>query len=122
MEQLTKEQRLGSAIRQIRVSLKLPTDWIAYKLHYADKSTYCKLERGEIKNINVWLLIEICELYDCNIVQLFFLADIDIFKTKLKSWTEFIETLSNNDFEEIDILYKSAHPTPAKNKKVTLIT
>jgi len=117
MEQLTKEQRLGNTIRQLRLSCNLTTDWVAYRLGYTDKSTYCKFERGEIKDVSVWKIIELCELFECNIVQLFFLAGVDVFKTKIKSCAEFNESLSKNDNKNIKLLKKLLHPPPNERQK-----
>ncbi len=61
---------LGNVIRDLRLSKHITSDWVALKLGYKDKSSYCKLERGEIKEISIWKLLKICKLFDYEIIQL----------------------------------------------------
>ena len=113
MEHLSREQKLGNAIKKLRNLHHLPSDWVAHKLGYADKSSYCKIERGVIKDVSVWKIIEICKLFDCNIVHLFLLAGIDVFDTKIKTWTEFNDSFSkNNEDSQNLILVLLINPPP----------
>jgi len=99
-ELLTQNQRLGYAIRRIRESRKVSALFVSTKLGYKNESTYCRMEHGEIENISIWTILAFCKLLDCNIVHLFKLAEIDIFETQLKNWSEFYVSLANLPDEE----------------------
>src|SRR5574343_322995 len=95
-----EHRELGNAMRRIRQSRNYTAQYVAMKLGYKDESTYCRIERGEVENLSVWKIITFCKLFDCNIFHLFLLADIDIFDTNIKSWSEFKKSLSGISEEE----------------------
>ena len=114
---LAATKRLGSAMKRIRKSQNEKTIFVARKLGYDDDSTYCRIERGEIVNISIWTILDFCKLFDCNIVHLFKLADIDIFETHIKSWSQFYQSLSNLTYQEASELLELADkisPPPYK--------
>jgi transcriptional regulator with XRE-family HTH domain len=106
---LTKNQRLGNAMKQIRESQKASMLFVSKKLGYTSESTYCRMEHGEIENISIWQILNFCKLFECNIVHLFVLADIDIFETKINSWFDFYQSLSNLSNDEAAELIEVAH-------------
>ncbi len=97
---LTNEQRLGNAMRVIRISKGESPDGIAHKLGYTDTSGYCKVERGEIKDISFWKILIYCEYFSCSLFHLSLIAGLDIFGTDIKTLTEFYKSLSNLTEEE----------------------
>lgn len=109
---LTHNKQLGSAMKRIRESRKVSTLFVAKKLGYETESTYCRMEHGTIMNISVWTLLEFCKLFECNIFHLFVLAEIDIFDTKIKTWTEFYQSLSNLPTDEASKLLALANKIP----------
>ena len=109
---LTDCERLGYAMKRIRKSKGCDTLYVAKKLGYDDESTYCRMERGKIQNICIWTILKFCDLFECNIFHLFILADIDIFKTQIKTWTEFYKSLSNLSDNEVEKLNELAKHSP----------
>ena len=68
------------------------------------------LENGKIKHLSESTIRKFCKLLDCNIIHLYRLADIDVFDTKIKTWTQFYKSLSdlhdNKASEFIDLASK----------------
>ncbi len=91
------KQRIGFAIRHVRNANGYSSEYMARKLGYTNNSTYCKIERGELKILDIDLLINICDLLNCSIFHLIIIADFDIIDTKIKSWTEFFFALKDLD-------------------------
>lgn len=96
-------KKIGSTIQVIRVSKRLTQEYMATKLGYNDRSSFAKIERGEYSSLDVFLLIDICRLLECNLVHLMLLAGVDIFDTSIKSYTDFLLSLNytSNDIESI---------------------
>ena len=86
--------QIGEAIKTVRCSRGLKQEFMAFKLGYKDKSYYAKIERGQVETIDIFRLLEICKILDCNLVHLMLLAGIDIFHTRISSWSEFIASLN----------------------------
>ncbi len=105
---LTNYQRLGIVLKQIRHSKQLHINDVAKALDYKNNSSYSRIENGERPEISVWKILKICKLFECNIVYLFILADIDFFEPNIKTWSEFINSLSfildNSDEKTIHTL------------------
>jgi len=112
---LTKNQRLGFAMKQIRESKKASMLFVSKKLGYTTESTYCRMEHGEIENISIWQILNFCKLFECSIIHLFILADIDIFETKIDSWSEFYQSLSNLSNEQATELMEMAQTISKKS-------
>jgi transcriptional regulator with XRE-family HTH domain len=116
---LTEIQRIGNAMKRIRQSKNITTDYIAHKIGYEDKSTYCKIECGNVKHIDESKIRSFCKLMDCNIVYLYKLAGIDVFETKIKTWDEFysmIPKLNDEEAKQIIELAKKISPPPLQNQ------
>lgn len=79
-QQLT---RLGQTIRQVREYRGFKQEYVAYKLGYKDKSMYAKIERGEVKSLDFFLLIRICEVLLCNLVLISMMSEIDVLNTDI---------------------------------------
>lgn len=75
--------RLGKSIRLVRQSRGLKQEYLAYRLGYKDKSMYAKIERGEIKSLDLFMLLRICEVLDCNLVLICMMAEIDVLNTAI---------------------------------------
>jgi len=107
---------IGKAMKRIRQLKSHKTLWVATQLGYKEESTYCRMERGEI-NVYESKVRKFCKLFDCNIVHFYQLAGIDIFETKIKTWTEFYKSLSDLTEEEAAKLMEIANqinPPPYK--------
>ena len=114
---LSEIQHIGNAMRRIRQSKDITTDYIARKFGYEDISTYCKMECGNLKHIDESIIRAFCKLMDCNIVHLYKLAGIDVFETKIKTWDEFyslIPRLNDEEAKHIIELAKKISPPPYK--------
>jgi transcriptional regulator with XRE-family HTH domain len=61
---------IGEAIKTARKQKDLTQEYMALKLGYKDKSTYAKIERGELSRMDLFVLIEICELLDIDFYKL----------------------------------------------------
>lgn len=92
--------QIGEAIKTVRSSRGLKQEFMAFKLGYKNKSNYAKIERGEVETLDICRLLEICKILDCNLVHLMLLAGIDIFNTRISTWTEFMESLNQLPEEE----------------------
>lgn len=61
---------IGEAIRVARKQKDLTQEYMALKLGYRDKSTYAKIERGELGAIDIILLSKICKLLEMDLITL----------------------------------------------------
>lgn len=93
-------QNIGKILKLIRESKNLKMEWVAAKAGYADKSTYSRLEAGKIKHISLAKLLLICESIKCEAFKVMLLASIKQFKYDIKSWPEFIQSLTTLPVEE----------------------
>ncbi len=110
---ITDNQRIGRAMKQIRLSNNLKPFYVATHIGYTDDSTYYRLERGETEHIDESKIRTFCKLMDCNIVHLYKLAGIEVFETKIKTWDEFyslIPKLNDEEAKHIIELYKKYLP------------
>lgn len=116
-----KEQlyKLGKAIRTIRELRGEKTLSMASKLGYHDASSYTKIERGECETIDLWKLIEICDLLRISPLALCLMADINLLKhaNSIRSWDEFYKSVLQNSDEEI-IRILELLPPLQRNKSV----
>ena len=96
-------KKIGSTIQVIRVSKNLTQEYMATKLGYNDRSSFAKIERGEYNSLDVFVLIDICRLLECNLVHLMLLAEVDIFETKIRTYSEFLRTLQYSDSEIVEM-------------------
>ena len=90
---------IGKAIKLLRESKNLTQEYMANKLGYSDRGSYAKIERGGYKTIDIVLLLKICKLLECNLVHLMLMADVDITKVPIQSYTEFLKQF-NSDQEK----------------------
>ena len=90
----TDVQRIGKAMRVIRNARGESADAVSEKLGYENTSSYCKLERGEKKTLCIEKILIFCKHFNFNIIFLFIMADIEIFKNEINTWTEFYQSLS----------------------------
>lgn len=67
---------LGATIRLIRKGRGYTQEYMAYRLNYKDKGIYAKLERGEIKSIDFFYLLELCNILNCNVNHVCYLSGI----------------------------------------------
>lgn len=91
----TKLAELGRCIKLVRESRGLKQEYISTKLGYKDRSTYAKLERGELESIDFFKLIEICRLLNCSLLHLALLANIDLMNGTITRWDDFFGSLKN---------------------------
>lgn len=89
----TQYKSIGNAIKLIRVSKGFMQEYMANKLGYSDRGAYAKIERGENVTLDILLLIEICDMLGCNLVHLMLVAEINIFKSPIISYTQFKKLL-----------------------------
>ncbi|MBP9689933.1 MAG: helix-turn-helix transcriptional regulator [Bacteroidia bacterium] len=89
----TQYKNIGNAIKLIRVSKGFTQEYMANKLGYSDRGAYAKIERGENVTLDILLLIEICDMLGCNLVHLMLVAEINIFKSPIISYTQFKKLL-----------------------------
>lgn len=61
---------IGEELRLRRREKDLTQEYVAYKLGYKDKSSYAKLERGEVDSFDLQLLISICSILDISSIEL----------------------------------------------------
>jgi len=109
---ITERVLIGKAMKRIRLSKNLTSNYVASKLGYKDESTYCRIERGEV-NIYESLVRGFCKLFDCNIIHFYKLAGIDVFESKIKTWSEFYTSLSdlpNKDAAELIEIANKINP------------
>lgn len=90
---VTKYKSIGNAIKLIRVSKGFTQEYMAQKLGYTDRGAYAKIERGENVTLDILLLIEICDLLASNLVHLMLVAEINLFKSPIISYTQFKKLL-----------------------------
>lgn len=62
---------------RFRVYKKESADAIAHILGYKYASSYCKLERGEVHELNFESLLKLCEHFKINFLTLLLLIEID---------------------------------------------
>lgn len=70
MSTVTIIKTLGETIRTARKQKDLTQEYMALKLGYKDKSTYAKIERGELEGMDIVLLVKICNLLEINFLTL----------------------------------------------------
>lgn len=63
-------KRVGEELRKIRRERDLTQEYLAFRLSYKDKSSYAKLERGEVDSCDLGLLVFICNILDISIIDL----------------------------------------------------
>ncbi len=61
---------IGEELRLRRREKDLTQEYVAYRLGYKDKSSYAKLERGEVDSFDLQLLIAICLILDVSSIEL----------------------------------------------------
>ncbi len=81
-------KNIGKAMKFIRNSRGESADAIARKLNYANSIAYLKLERGDMKTLCVEKILIFCDHFKINIMFLYILADIDVFKFGINSWSQ----------------------------------
>lgn len=70
MKNLEHIKKLGLIIKLLRKGRGYTQEFMAHRLNYKDKGIYAKLERGEIKSIDFFYLLELCDILDCNVCSL----------------------------------------------------
>lgn len=93
MKITTINQRLGIAIKLIREGRNYSQDHIANSAGYANRSTYAKIEAGQIEHICMVKLSAICHALKCNISHLFLIVDLQQPEKNIKTWQEFNSSL-----------------------------
>jgi transcriptional regulator with XRE-family HTH domain len=76
-------KNLGLIIKLLRKGRGYTQEFMAHRLNYKDKGIYAKLERGEIKSIDFFYLLELCIILDCNVNHVCSLAGIALTRPKL---------------------------------------
>jgi len=110
-------KRILCVIRYVRESKGISTDYMALKLGYANSSGYCKLERGEVKELCIDKILKICSLLKISPFRMFILADISIFEPCcIQSWEQFFE-----DFKTIDSAYTARIKSKIQDYKLLQI-
>jgi transcriptional regulator with XRE-family HTH domain len=77
MNTLAIIKTLGEAIRAARKQKDLTQEYMALKLGYKDKSTYAKIERGELEGMDIVVLVKICKILEINFLTLLMSAGFD---------------------------------------------
>ena len=88
---------------------------------YANASTYCKLERGEKKTLCIEKILLFCEHFKISIVNLLLLSEVEIFKNRIYTWSEFYNTLKNLPKDIASKLMTIAPPPYKINRLLTAI-
>lgn len=68
-------KNIGIALRLIRNFKGESPDAIAHILGYKYPSSYCKVERGEVHEVNFELLVKICQHFKINLISLIYLVE-----------------------------------------------
>ncbi len=99
-----KIRLITSAIKYYRIHQGETVDSMAYKLGYKDSSTYRKIERGDFATVDLFKLIEICNLIKVSPFILCLQAEINLLthKHSLLSWDEFYESLQEHRSDIVD--------------------
>lgn len=95
-KQMERTIRLGMTIRALRETQKLSTEYMARKLGYA------KIERGEIKDLCIWKVWDVCRVLNVSPFRVLVLADIGLFEQQvIQSWEELFDRLKVMDEKHI---------------------
>lgn len=100
---------IGSTLRLIRSFRGESSDAVAFILGYKYPSSYCKLERGEIKEFSIESLLKFCNHFDINLLMLLHIVEqtekID-FKHIIPHGRQLHEFINAHDKQLIDEIIK----------------
>lgn len=116
MDQEEFMRRLGAAIRQIRILKGEKTLSIGIRLKQTDHSTFARLERGELKSIDIITLLEICDFLEVSLFNLLMLAGVNalMHKNSILTWNDFYKSLESLEDETVKKLLEHLPPPPAR--------
>jgi hypothetical protein len=66
---------VGTSMRLIRLYKGESVDAVALKLGYKHSSSYCKVERGEVQELSLEMLLGFCNHFNIKFIVLMMLAD-----------------------------------------------
>jgi len=108
--------QLGHAIRIVRKARGETLASMSKKLNYKDESSYNKIEKGQLKSIDLCRLIEVCAVLKVSPYHLCNMAGVDLLShpNSILTYNEFYTSLYTNTDEEIKYLLKLLPPPPEK--------
>ena len=86
-------QKIGRGLRSIREAKNFKLKYVAEYAGYEDSSTYSRVESGKIDYLDLRKLDRICTLYECELVHILLMSEMQNFNYNIKTWEEFLESL-----------------------------
>ncbi len=115
----TNVQKIGNAMRFIRNTYSESADAISAKMGYVNASAYCKLERGEKKTLCIEKILLFCEHFNISIVNLLLISEVENFKNKINTWSEFYTALENLPNDIATKLLELVPPPPPLQNQIS---